>query len=121
VVILTLSEKTTISNPNYLFEFEDNQSKDLLYFICEDVSNFKYRFNKFVITETATPDNLLGEVELVNDGQYAYTIREQVSSTNLDPLLSGDIVETGKVQVRTTSEVIPTYESDSNLIRVYNG
>jgi len=64
---------------------------------------------------------LIGEVELVLNGQYAYTIREQASTTNLDPALSGAIVETGKVTVTDSEEVIPTYEPDSNTIRVYNG
>lgn len=120
-MILTLSEKTTVSNATYLFEFKDNQSKVLIYFIAIDISSFKDRFNKFLIAEKTNPNNLIGEVELINDGQYAYAIREQASTTNLDPLLSGAIVETGKVQVKTDSQIIPTYEPDSNLIKVYNG
>lgn len=121
VVVLTLTEKTTIDNPTYLFEFKDNQTKAFTYFIAEDISEFKERFNKFSITEKTNPNNLIGEVELVLDGQYAYTVREQSSTTNLDPLLSGAIVETGKVTVTDTDEVIPTYNPDSNIIKVYNG
>jgi len=121
VIVLTLTEKTTISNPNYLFEFKDNQTKELIYFIAQDTSSFKERFNKFTITEKANPNNLIGEVELILDGQYAYTIREQASTTNLNPSLSGAIVETGKVTVTDTDEAIPTYTPDSNIIKVYNG
>lgn len=121
VIVLTLKEKTTIENPVYLFEFKDNQTKVLIYFIAQDDSLFKARFNKFSIIEKSLPNNLLGEVELINDGQYAYTIREQLSTTNLDPLQSGAIVETGKVTVTDTAEVIATYNPDSNTIRVYNG
>lgn len=116
-----MSETATISNPTYLFEFKDNQTKELIYFIAQDTSGYKERFNKFSITEKSSPNNLIGEVELVLNGQYAYTIREQASTTNLDPALSGAIVETGKVTVTDSEEVIPTYEPDSNTIRVYNG
>ena len=118
---MTLKEKTTISNPTYLFEFKDNQTKELIYFIAQDTSSFKDRYNKFTITEKSSPNNLIGEVELVLDGQYAYTVREQSSTTNLNPALSGGVVETGKVTVTDTEESIPTYEPDSNTIRVYNG
>lgn len=118
---MTLTEKTTISDPNYLFEFKDNQTKELIYFIAQDTSSYKERFNKFSITEKTNPNNLIGEVELVLDGQYAYTVREQASATNLDPTLSGAIVETGKVTVTDTESTVPTYEPDSKTIRVYNG
>jgi len=74
-----------------------------------------------VITETSNPDNLIGEVELITEGQYSYTIREQESTTNLDPELSGAVVETGKVTVTSAATVVPTYTPDSNTIDVYNG
>jgi hypothetical protein len=92
-----------------------------LFFIAEDTSLFVDRFNKFTITETSTPDNLVGEVELITEGQYSYTVREQESATNLDPALSGSIVETGKVTVTSEATAVPTYTTESNTIEVYNG
>jgi hypothetical protein len=41
---------------------------------------------------------------LFNEGRYRYVIRQQVSSTNLDPALSGDIVERGIMVLLSTAQ-----------------
>ena len=96
-VVLTLTEKTTISNPNYLFEFTSDSTKQSNTCICSDLSTpgaARERANIFNITE-GVDDRENGSLILFNAGRYHYTIREQSSSTNLDPDLSGDIVERG--------------------------
>jgi hypothetical protein len=120
-VILSLSERTTIEDANYLFEFIHDQTKATKYFIAEDISTNKIRFNEFVIEENSTEDLENGVVSLVHLDFWKYTIREQVSSTNLDPSLSGNIVEEGKVLVLDSSSEIPTFTQETTEIKVFNG
>lgn len=120
-VILTLSEKTTIEDAVYLFEFINDQSGKTKYFIAQDISTNKIRFNQFVIEENNTEILLTGVVKLDQLDSWKYTIREQASSTNLDPTLSGGIVEIGKVLVLQTQSEIPTFTSVQNEIKVFNG
>src|SRR6478736_2691505 len=107
VTYLTLTEKVSVSSPIFLFEFINDQDKTSQYFISEDLST-QDRYNKFHIEEKTNPDNLEGEVRLEVTGSYTYIVREQESNTNLDPDLSGAIVETGKVKVIGTSETTYT-------------
>lgn len=120
-IAVTLKEKTSLQNPSYLFEFYDEQRKISKYFIAEDTSSYPDRYNKFVITEKSDPDYLNGEVDLILKGLWSYTIREQESDTNLDPELSGSIVEIGKVKVFGSSTPIEEYEPTPTEIGVYNG
>lgn len=120
-VVLTLSEKTTISNPFYLFEFKNLQTNKSIYFISNDYSVAKNRYNKFDIVETdGVVDLLNSTINLSLDGQYSYVVREQSSSTNLDPSLSGAIVETGKVTLVGEATTTPTYNPIIEPV-VYNG
>jgi len=119
--VLTLTEKTTVTNPTYLFEFKNLQTNTSIYFISIDTSTAKNRYNKFVIQETDGAENLLNSIITLSlEGQYSYVIREQASTTNLDPSLSGAIVETGKVTLVGSEEITPTYNSEFEPI-VYNG
>lgn len=121
-VVLTLKEKTTLTNPKYLFVFKNDQSNVDSKFIAADISTYPDRYNKFVITEkTSSPNPLTGEVTLSLDGFYTYTIYEQTSSTNLNPANATKVVETGKVQVFATATADHTYSPDSNITYIYNG
>lgn len=96
-VALTLKEKTTLSDPVYLFEFVSDSTKTSNTCICADVSvvgDARDRSNLFDITE-GVDDRLNSSLILFNVGRYHYFIREQVSTTNLDTALSGAIVERG--------------------------
>jgi hypothetical protein len=121
-VVLTLKEKTTLTNPKYLFVFKNDQSNVDNKFIADDISTYPDRYNKFVVTEkTSSPNPLTGEVTLSLDGFYTYTIYEQTSSTNLNPANATKVVETGKVQVFATAAADHTYSPDSNITYIYNG
>lgn len=96
-VAISLEEKTTISNPYYLFEFTSDSTLTSNTCICADVSvagAARDRSNLFDITE-GVDDRTNSSLILFNEGRYHYTVREQASATNLDPDLSGDIVERG--------------------------
>ncbi len=118
-VVLTLTEKVTINNPVFLFEFICDQTRDRFFFIADDVSEFTDRYNEFSIIEKLNPVALNGEISLVRAGFYSYKIREQESLTNLDPALSGSVVEVGKVKVLSISPAVHKHLV-SNSITVYN-
>jgi hypothetical protein len=121
-VILTLSESKTLSNPVYLFEFYNVMDKNYKYFIAQDISSYKDRYNKFVIEEKASPNNLIGQVTLTLGGYYQYKIYEQLSTTNLDPLLCDNLtpLETGKVHVIQAITENVKYDYTPTTV-VYNG
>jgi hypothetical protein len=96
IVVLTLTEKTTINAPTYLFRFVNKQTNQEYVCIQSDTSVFKSRYNKFTITtQTTTPNPLLGQLKLSLGDEYEYYIYAQISTTNLDYTLSNEMVETG--------------------------
>ena len=112
-VTLTLKEKTTISNPVYLFRFNSDQTKEDYFVICQDLASAtqKNRFNLFNITEGIN-DPLNSKLILDLEGRYHYYIYEQVSNTNLDST-GLNIVERGIMTLKgnQTSNYV-SYESD---------
>jgi hypothetical protein len=118
-VVLTLTEKSELTNPFYLFEFTSDLTKDKVYFISEDTSLHKHRYNRFTITETANADNLQGEIELNSEGFWSYKIYESETQT-LDPD-NLNIVEVGKVKVVGVSTDKPVFEAEEKTLKVYNG
>jgi hypothetical protein len=101
IVALTLEENTTISNANYLFEFQNNTTKQKYFQIFTDVSTAgaaRERANRFNINVVASGAGA-NEIVLGNVGLYNYTIYQQVSSVNLDPDLSGGVVERGQMRL----------------------
>jgi hypothetical protein len=115
VVVLTLSEKITISSPNFLFEFINNQTQIKYYCISADLSLYPERYNKFtIVVKTTTPSPLVGEIQIPLGDEYTYNVYEQVSSTNLNP--SGlTVVENG---LMTYDKIITSrVEQESTLTR----
>lgn len=119
-VVLTLTEKSTLTNPDYLFVFKNDQTELEYIFIAADTSLYPERYNQFRITETSsTPDPLDGEVELPVLKFYTYTVYEQNSATNLDPLLATGVVEVGKVEVFDTASTDSTYTPTTTTNYIY--
>ena len=98
----TLTEKTTLSSPIYLFQFRNVTEKVSYYCIMSDISAYKERYNEFLFTE-GTNLPLVGELILGAGGQYEYFVYEQTSSTNLDPTLSTGLVESGLAELERAS------------------
>ena len=88
---LTLTEKTTIANPTYLFSLTHRLTNNAYNFILADTSSYTTRYNKFDITE--------GTTVTLDAGEYEYEIYAQTSPTNLDPTLANELVEEGIVKV----------------------
>ncbi len=83
---LTLSEKTTISNPTYLFSVHHRLTDTITNFILSDVSIHKERYNQFQIDES--------DYDFYT-GEYEYKVYAQTSTTNTNPSLSNEMVESG--------------------------
>lgn len=120
--VLSLTERTTISNPTYLFSFEsiENESKN---FIATDISAYTDRYNQFVITEVGTggtEDLYNGEVILLPVGFWNYTIYAQDSTGNLIPANADEIVERGIVYVRDLTTPIVEYSEPTDNENTYS-
>ena len=88
---LTLSEKTTIANPTYLFSLTHRLSNNAYNFILSDTSSYPTRYNEFQLTE--------GTTVTLDAGEYIYKIYAQTSPSNVDPNLANELVEEGIVKV----------------------
>lgn len=118
LLYFTLTEKETLSDPVFLFEFIHQITLKKSYCIAPDISMYKDRFNQFAINNTVDPaDPLQGDVDITAPGTYAYTIYEQVSTTNLNPELTVSAVETGiaKVEYATVSHEYYDNERDNDM------
>jgi hypothetical protein len=92
-IILTLTEKELLTNPNYLFVFTNRSANTEVKFVKlnnTDISQYKDRFNEFSIVTNTNFSTAL-------NGQYDYDIYEQTSTSNLNPaglnLLESGIME----------------------------
>jgi hypothetical protein len=119
-VYLTLTEKVSLSNPKFLFEFINNESQSKYYCISANLSAFKERFDSFSIRLMASPNNLIGQINL-SVGEYDYNVYEQTSTTNLNP--SGlNKLENGKCVVFNSSpSTITEYNGASLTDVIYEG
>lgn len=107
---LTLSEKTTLLNANYLFEVYNDMTNIYKYFIAQDISTNKLRYNEFIITENVTELPLVGQINLITEGFYKYNVYEQASASNLNPTLALNLIDKGKLKFvkASTSNVVYT-------------
>ena len=88
---LTLTEKTTVSNPTYLFSLTHRLTNVAYNFILTDTSSYVERYNAFELTE--------GTTVTLDAGEYIYKIYAQSSPTNVNPDLANELVEEGMVKV----------------------
>ena len=119
-VVVTLTEKTTISNPTYLFSFKNDITNEYKNFIAADTSTATDRYNEFSIVEVGNgaEDLLNGEISLTEYGFYTYTIYAQTSPTNLIPANADETVEIGKMKLigNEVSWTEPTNDNDDTYI-----
>ena len=118
-IILTLTEKVSITEPYYLIEFINDQTREVQKCFISDISEYPDRYNKFNITEGEEPDNYDGEVLLGNAGEYAYTVYQKESNANLTTT-GLTVLEKGICVLHTTEETTSTYTpTETNYS--YNG
>ena len=79
-IVMTLTEKQLLTNPNYLFVFTNRSSNNIIKFVvlnASDTSLYKDRYNEFSIVTNTNFSSAL-------EGQYTYEVYEQVSTSNLN-------------------------------------
>jgi hypothetical protein len=112
-IVMTLTEKQLLTNPNYLFVFTNRSSNCDIKFIqlyATDTSLYKDRYNEFSIT---TNTHFKNELE----GQYTYEVYEQASTTNLD-ITGLNKLETGIMWLLVTTMSYNQYTTtDTYTIR----
>jgi hypothetical protein len=118
-VIVTVTERVTLSSPVFLFSFESDATNDITTCLAQNISNTTERSDEFLIEEKASPDNLVGEIELPA-GTYTYRIYEQTSTTNLDPESATSLLEEGQCRVIGEEETDTEY-SNNTTNTVYEG
>jgi hypothetical protein len=109
-IYLTLTERTTISNANYLFVAKHRGTNEEVRFVLPtNTSIYQSRYDKFSVTVS-------GEV-----GFWDYVVYEQASAVNTDETLATEI-ERGYMQVVDTPQYSATqYAGVNNQYKVYNG
>ena len=101
IVALTLDEKATVSVHDWLFEFTNQLSGEVVTFTAQDLSTTTARYNKFIITESLTPNLYNGIISLDNSGSWSYNVYEMpvTSPVSLNKANALACVESGKVFV----------------------
>jgi len=112
-IILTLTEKQLLTNPNYLFVFTNRSANTEVKFVrlnATDLSLYKDRYNEFsIVTNTNFGSSL--------NGQYVYQIYEQASTSNTNPT-GLNLLETGIMAlVGTPFEFTEYSTTDTYTIR----
>lgn len=112
-VVLTLNEKQTISNPDWLFEFINDTTGEIKIFHATDISLATARYNEFIVTDNSIENPYNGTMNFRPVGYWSYTIYEMnaTSPIDLDPANAVGIVEIGKVYINgeTLQPVVPTF------------
>ena len=107
---MTLTEKQLLTNPNYLFVFENRSTNTFVKFVKlnnTDISAYKERYNEFSIVVNSYFNNSL-------NGQYTYTIYEQASTTNTNST-GLNLLETGIMELSGTGISFTEYETTSTF------
>ena len=109
-IILTLTEKQTLTNPNYLFVFENRSTNTDVKFVKlnnTDISAYKERYNEFSIVVNSHFNTSL-------NGQYTYSVYEQASTSNLNPT-GLNLLESGIMELSGTTISFTEYETTSTF------
>lgn len=111
-VILTLSESSKLTTPNFLFVFlnEYNLEAQSITFSTPDISSYTNRYNQFVIVESATGSTTGGYNVPLNlvSGQYKYTVYEGLTASLDINQTTGIIIEEGRMVVSGNDDDIET-------------
>lgn len=113
-LIATVSMNKTLSNPYYLFSFQNITSKEKISFIPEVITT-NTRYDKFRFVEGPTDLTQTPPVVFFKDlSQYYYSIYEQVSSGNTNPALAYNKLESGRAVV-----IVGNSQTDECLFEPY--
>jgi hypothetical protein len=93
-VIFTLTERSQLPAPSFLFQFVDDSTRDEKLFNMLDISGYARRYNLFNLIESTTENLANGQVEL-NYGFGRYKVYESVTPTLFISGTTGRVLEEG--------------------------
>jgi len=125
------SRNKTLANPTYLWSMQHKLSGRQWRFIPYRIiplTDYTPGYDLFCVTVSdSQPEHLTGNTSCglcivdLYPGEYYLKIYEQVSSSNLNPALSHDVVNETIVNVVGTNQNEPiTYESGDDIFIIYN-
>lgn len=119
---VTVSNESELSSPNYLWCLTNLNSNVKKYFVPYNatVANAT-RFDTFTFsTNKLQPEVFTGSTCNIHleQGQYRYTIYDQISPTNLNPALSNSIVENGLGNMPASEVCFVTYEDEKKNVEL---
>jgi len=109
-IYITLTEKQTLTNPNYLFVFKNRSTNNEVKFVllnAADLSLFKERYNKFSIKT----DKYFSSKPR---GQYSYSVYEQTSTSNTDTAGLNEL-ESGIMWLNDAENVYTEYQTNDTF------
>jgi len=116
-IIVTLTEKTTLSTPvYYLFVFTHETTKEVISFVipgAADLSGYPKRFNEFLIDSSYFLHASIGK--------YTYQVYEQISFVNKDISRTTSMVENGKMDLNTATPFAFTEYDEATNFKQYGG
>lgn len=110
--VTTVTELTTIANPEYLFEFIEEMTNESYFCILPDTSLYTGRYNEFTITDGS-------DLTFPIDGYYTYKIYEQPDGTGTTDPTGLTIVEKGRAHVYVTDADPNEYDDTSETDSIY--
>jgi hypothetical protein len=115
-LILTLKEKQTILDANFLMVFQSRTTNDKVKFVLvnsADQSLYQDRYNQFSLVVNTYFAN-------VEEGWYTYKVYEQASSSNTNEANAGAVVETGLMFLSDGQDVTTTKYNNPTSYKVYD-
>ena len=115
-LILTLKEKQTILDANFLFVFQSRTTNDKVKFVIvnsADQSLYQDRYNQFSLVVNTYFAN-------VEEGWYTYKVYEQASTSNTNEANAGAVVETGLMFFSDGQDVTTTKYNNPTSYKVYD-
>jgi len=113
---LTLKEKQTILDANFLMVFQSRTTNDKVKFVLvnsADQSLYQDRYNEFDVVVNTYFAN-------VEEGWYTYIAYEQASPSNTNEANAGAIVETGLMFLSDGQDVTTTKYNNPTSYKVYD-
>lgn len=115
-IYVTLKEKQTILDANFLFVFQSRTTNDKVKFVLVNSayqSQHQDRYNQFSFVVNTY-------FNTKEEGWYTYKVYEQASVSNVDEGLAGAVVETGLMFLADTDSVTTTTYNNNTTFKVYD-
>lgn len=115
-IYVTLKEKQTILDANFLFVFESRSTNEKVKFVLvnsADQSLYQDRYNQFTFTVNTYFAN-------EEEGWFKYTVYEQASPSNTNEANAGAIVETGLMFLSDGQDVTTTKYDNPTTYKIYD-